>query len=83
MQKNLKVTICSALKAKARAKALGQDNFITDDEIFGITLETFETISKIPFTIVQSRELTYCIIDEIQGIRHHWYIPKIFFDIEE
>lgn len=83
MWKNVHITICSSLQAKSRAKAYGQHEFISDDEIFGISVDLFDTISKTPFTIVNSTELTYYIINEISGERHVWYIPKIFFDIKE
>lgn len=83
MTKNLNITICNPIKAKSRANVSGLSEFITDDSIYGISIETYEKITKTPFRILSSGDDALYIETEINGESNQWYIPKVFFDITE
>lgn len=79
--KNCIIKVCTAEQARSRARIMKMDEFITDDEIFGISDETFDTLNN-ETKLISSHDVVVEIVSTSKiGEYHKWYVPKIFLDI--
>ena len=75
------VKVCTAQEARSRARTMKMDEFITDDTIFGISDETFDTLNN-ETDLISSKDTVIEIISVSKiGNYHRWFVPKIFLDI--
>lgn len=82
--KKYSIKFCTAEQAKSRARVMKMDEFITDDEIFGISEETFNDLNNLHPEITGSLDVVVEVITTHKDdTKHRWYIPKIFIDITE